>query len=81
MSGENPMQRLERAMELWIRYQAGEEPGSEAEFLARHEDLSDLLEPLLCEVEDDDDEAAFAPEDGEGMYGHHASASERVCVA
>ena len=49
MPEHDQMARLEQAMEAWLRFRAGEEAGSEDEFLARHEDLRDLLEPLLRE--------------------------------
>ncbi|MBL9077306.1 MAG: hypothetical protein JNL08_07380 [Planctomycetes bacterium] len=39
--------RLDRAMTAFLRHRR--EGGSRAEFLARHEDLRDLLEPMLAE--------------------------------
>ena len=48
-SSANEMARLEQAMEAWLRFRAGEEGDSEQEFLSRHEELRDLLEPLLRE--------------------------------
>ncbi len=46
------MERLAAAMAAWLRYRNGEE-GDRAEFLSRHQDLRDLLEPLLDRREDD----------------------------
>jgi predicted Ser/Thr protein kinase/tetratricopeptide (TPR) repeat protein len=63
MSEHGEMERLERALQLWLDFSEGREsgapgdPGTDA-FLAAHSDLRDLLEPLLAGESADDESPA-----------------------
>ena len=64
MSSHGEMERLERAMAVWLAYRAA--PGDEPldAFLARHGELRDLLEPLA-------EEGAEPIAEGDRMLGEY----------
>ena len=47
MSDARDLGRLDRAIALFVQFRSGAEPGTAAEFAARHQELRDLLEPML----------------------------------
>lgn len=49
------LERLGDAMDAFLEFKAGADPESAGEFLARHAELRDLLEPMLAQRDDDDD--------------------------
>ncbi|MCU0866710.1 MAG: serine/threonine protein kinase [Planctomycetes bacterium] len=59
------LQRLAAAMEAFLEFRAQGVGGDRAAFLAAHEPLRDLLEPMLDDAADDEASAPFLPQPGQ----------------
>jgi serine/threonine protein kinase len=59
------LQRLAAAMEAFLGFRAQAAGGDRAAFLAAHEPLRDLLEPMLDDAAEDEASAPFVPQPGQ----------------